>query len=166
MNDNSAVAANTHPGPRFGLEDVTPALAREWLKHRVQGNCPINPARVEKLRQDIERNGYNSREAIVFDAAGALLDGQHRVTAISLIPDGFAARALVQRGGAVRLTLVSREYSAAWSTTMNDETSRGLDGLRRFAEALARPEARGLVPFLLEELRRRGLIDSAGRYVP
>lgn len=82
------------------FENTTPALARKWLKHRVQGNRSIDPRHVEWLRRAIERRGYDSSEPISFNLAGALIDGQHRATAISLMPDHFVARVLVWRGPA------------------------------------------------------------------
>lgn len=80
------------------LIDVTPKMAREFLKHNKQ-NRPLRPSHVETLRSSFERGEYvTTHQGIAFDDEGVLLDGQHRLTAISLMTDGYSFPMLVTRG--------------------------------------------------------------------
>lgn len=77
---------------------VTPRLAREWLK-RNSKNRPIRPSHVETLRASFERGEYvMTHQGIAFGDDGELIDGQHRLTAISLLPDGVTFPMLVSHG--------------------------------------------------------------------
>lgn len=72
------------------LVSVTPSLAREWLKKNTK-NRPIRPSHVETLRQALARGEQvTTHQGIAFDTEGELIDGQHRLTAISLMPEGFS----------------------------------------------------------------------------
>jgi hypothetical protein len=71
------------------LVSVTPSLAREWLKKNIK-NRAIRPSHVETLRQALTRGEQvTTHQGIAFDTEGELIDGQHRLTAISLMPEGF-----------------------------------------------------------------------------
>lgn len=72
------------------LVSVTPSLAREWLKKNTK-NRPIRPSHVETLRQALVRGEQvTTHQGIAFDTEGELIDGQHRLAAISLMTDGFS----------------------------------------------------------------------------
>jgi hypothetical protein len=76
---------------------VTPAMARQWLK-RNSNNRPIRPSHVENLRLAFERGEYVlTHQGVAFSDDGVLIDGQHRLTAISLLPDGMSFPMLVTR---------------------------------------------------------------------
>ena len=80
------------------LVNVTPALAREWLKRNTK-NRPLRPSHVETLRQAFARGEYvTTHQGIAFDLEDELVDGQHRLQAISLMPDGFSVTMLVTGG--------------------------------------------------------------------
>jgi hypothetical protein len=80
------------------MVDVTPKLAREWLRFNTN-NRPLRPSHVEALRASFERGEYVfTHQGIAFDSDGAVADGQHRLTAISLLPDGWSFPMLVTRG--------------------------------------------------------------------
>lgn len=69
---------------------VTPKMARDWLKSNTK-NRPIRNGHVETLRASFERGEFvHTHQGIGFDAEGTLIDGQHRLTAISLLPDGMS----------------------------------------------------------------------------
>lgn len=62
---------------------VTPALARAWLEHN-EGNRQINRTHVADLARDMTDGRFRlTHQPIAFDAAGNLIDGQHRLTAIA-----------------------------------------------------------------------------------
>lgn len=83
---------------KTAIVEVTPKLAREWLKANTE-NRPLRPSHVETLRASFERGEYvMTHQGVAFDDDGVLLDGQHRLTAISLLPDYFTFPMLVTRG--------------------------------------------------------------------
>lgn len=80
------------------VAQVTPRIAREWLKHNTQ-NRALRPSHVETLRCSFERGEYTmTHQGIGFDADGVLIDGQHRLTAIGMLDDGMVFPMLVTRG--------------------------------------------------------------------
>lgn len=80
------------------IVEVTPKVAREWLKQNTH-NRPLRPSHVETLRASFERGEYvMTHQGIAFDDDGVLVDGQHRLTAITLLPDGASFQMLVTRG--------------------------------------------------------------------
>lgn len=80
------------------LVNVTPALAREWLKRNTK-NRPLRPSHVETLRQAFARGEFvTTHQGIAFDMDDELVDGQHRLQAISLMPDGFSVTMQVSTG--------------------------------------------------------------------
>lgn len=80
------------------LVSVTPPMAREMLKKNTK-NRQIRPLHVETLRQSFERGEQvTTHQGIAFDTEGILIDGQHRLSAIALMPDGFSFPMLVTWG--------------------------------------------------------------------
>lgn len=80
------------------LMNLTPQRARELLLMNTN-NRAIRNSRVETLRASFERGEYVlSHQGIAFDEDGTVIDGQHRLTAISLLPDTFSFPMLVTRG--------------------------------------------------------------------
>lgn len=64
------------------LEYITPSTAAEYLSTQTR-NRKLRPRHVAALRRDITRGDWQlTAAAIAFDATGALIDGQHRLTAI------------------------------------------------------------------------------------
>lgn len=84
---------------KTAIIDITPALAREWLKANTD-NRPLRSGHVDALRSAFERGEYKqTHQGIAFDDRGVLLDGQHRLQAIALIDDPDASfPMLVSRG--------------------------------------------------------------------
>ncbi|GAB3773793.1 hypothetical protein GCM10028796_46920 [Ramlibacter monticola] len=79
------------------IERVTPRIAREWMKLNV-GNRPLRVGHVEMFHAMFGRGEFvTSIQGIAFDEDGNLMDGQHRLTAISLLPDGWEGRIVVWR---------------------------------------------------------------------
>lgn len=66
---------------------VTPKMARDWLKKN-EANRPLRPGVVERLHSAFERGEWKvTHQGIAFAASGRLLDGQHRLTFISQLPE-------------------------------------------------------------------------------
>lgn len=63
------------------VETITPAKAEEYLAHNVK-NRTIRKRHLEKMVHDLEKGRWHMNgSSIVFDDAGILLDGQHRLNA-------------------------------------------------------------------------------------
>ena len=92
--------------PSIETIDVTPALAKEWLTRNMR-NRPASTVTIEKYRRDMaDGNWQFTGDAIRFDAAHNLIDGQHRLSAIAAMPPRFAVPLLVIKGLEQRSQLV------------------------------------------------------------
>jgi hypothetical protein len=70
------------------LQIVTPERAREWLKKNTD-NRRLRPFAVDELHGAWERGEWKvTHQGIAFSKSGRLLDGQHRLTFISQLPEG------------------------------------------------------------------------------
>lgn len=82
--------------PAYKVVDVTPALAEQWLKRNTH-NRNIRDRVVLAYARDMEAGNWaENGEAIKFAADGTLLDGQHRLNAVTLA--GKTVRMLVVTG--------------------------------------------------------------------
>lgn len=71
-----------HPDPSVEIVDVTPQLAETWLS-RNPNNRNLRRAVVDSYARDIAAGRWRlNGESIKFGAAGHLLDGQHRLSAV------------------------------------------------------------------------------------
>lgn len=69
---------------KIGLETITPDLARRYIDSQVE-NRNVREARVKQWAQDMSRGEFPATaQPIMFDTAGRLIDGQHRLHAIIL----------------------------------------------------------------------------------
>lgn len=83
---------------RTEIEKINAAKAVQYLK-RNDDNRPLRKTVVENLKEAWLRGEYvMSHQGIAFDTAGNLVDGQHRLTALSEMPPNFTAEMLVCRG--------------------------------------------------------------------
>lgn len=74
--------------------NITPAKAKKWLEHNDPNNRVIAWTRVETMANDMRADAWVlTHEAICFNAAGVLIDGQHRLHAI--VQAGIAVKMLV-----------------------------------------------------------------------
>lgn len=65
------------------MVQITPATAKFWLAHSI-GNRNIRRAEVVKMKHDIESGNFHyNGNSIVFSDTHKLMDGHHRLTAIS-----------------------------------------------------------------------------------
>lgn len=75
--------------------NVTPAIARMWLTHNTS-NRPLRNAVVERLGRIWARGEWKlTHQGIAFAPDGTLLDGQHRLTFISRLPEDAVVPMLV-----------------------------------------------------------------------
>ncbi len=73
---------------RTEIINVTPQMASDWLKKNTE-NRPLRRTVVSHFKEAIIRGEYvASHQGIAFAEDGTLLDGQHRLTAISELRDG------------------------------------------------------------------------------
>jgi len=80
------------------IMQVTPELARSWLKGNTH-NRPLHRIQVLNLRGRFERGEWRlSNDAITIAADGTIVNGQHRLTMISELPNGAAVSLLVMTG--------------------------------------------------------------------
>lgn len=126
---------------------VTPKMARDWLKANSK-NRPIRNAHVETLRASFARGEYvMTHQGIAFADDGELIDGQHRLSAIALLEDGFQFPMLVSTGlqresafGVVDATQCKRNTSDALGI------DRGLGECANVAAKIYLGRANGLTP--------------------
>lgn len=82
------------------IVNVTPQMASDWLKLNTD-NRPLRRSVVDGFKYALMRGEYiTTHQGIAFSDKGVLLDGQHRLTAISELRDG-AYQMLVVRGVSV-----------------------------------------------------------------
>jgi hypothetical protein len=81
---------------KFEEMTVTPDLARKWLEANASFNRPVRVSRVRYFRVLYESGGFRTTpQGIAFSTSGWLIDGQHRLVALSQMPEGFAIRLVV-----------------------------------------------------------------------
>lgn len=77
---------------------VTPGIAHNWLESNTI-NRPLRKSVVESYVAAYMRGEHRlTHQGIAFAESGELLDGQHRLTAISQMPSTFSAELMVTRG--------------------------------------------------------------------
>lgn len=66
------------------LEDVSPAIAKEWLdKHNTDNYRTFKPRNIERYARDMSAGHWRlTSETVKFDRSGVLADGQNRLAAI------------------------------------------------------------------------------------
>lgn len=127
---------------------MTPAIAREYLKRNVS-NRPIRPTVVEGLKDIFERGEYvQTHQGVAFDVTGNLIDGQHRLSAIAMMPEEFCVPILVTRGlpeEAYRVTDIGLKRSNADVLHIQ----QGLAAVARYMARMVERHASSISPTLL-----------------
>lgn len=77
---------------------ITPAMARELLQHNTRNRRLRDPKVKTYLAAYLRGEHVLTHQGIAFDKEGILLDGQHRLEAMALMPDGWEFPMLVTRG--------------------------------------------------------------------
>jgi hypothetical protein len=71
--------------PRNGLYELRSADASQLLAGALK-NRPISEARIQRFAADMRRNAWSENgEPVILDYDGRLLDGQHRMRALTLV---------------------------------------------------------------------------------
>ncbi|WP_445520508.1 hypothetical protein [Streptomyces sp. NEAU-174] len=89
MNHSSVTALPLHDlssnnEPTVEVVTVTPALAKSWLQRNTH-NRNLRPRAVSDYARDMAAGKWQQNgEAVKFASNGALLDGQHRLTAVTV----------------------------------------------------------------------------------
>jgi len=82
---------------RSRVETITPAKAKTWLAEHNAENRNLRKAWVSKLAEAMRRGEWQvTHQGIAFDDDGVLLDGQHRLAAVT--EAGKSVQMLVSRG--------------------------------------------------------------------
>lgn len=127
---------------------ITPPVAREWLKRNVL-NRPLRSSVVDALKTAFLRGEYKvTHQGIAFDQDGNLLDGQHRLTAIGMMPENFSIEMLVARGlscDAFQAIDIGLKRSAG--DVLN--VPQGLAAISRFMAAIVETQKNAITPQLL-----------------
>jgi len=101
---------------------VSSSTAANWLERNAR-NRPISTFTVERYRKDMaEGRWVYAADPIRFDSMGALLDGQHRLTALASVPE-LTVPFLVVRGLPTESQLVmdqGRKRSAGQQLALKD----------------------------------------------
>jgi hypothetical protein len=80
------------------IMQVTPSMARKWLIGNTR-NRPLRPLHVQRLKESFERGEYvMTHQGIAFCNDGTIADGQHRLSAIALLPEHSSFPMLVTHG--------------------------------------------------------------------
>lgn len=128
---------------------VTPAMAREWLERNTD-NRPLRPGVVDGFLNAYRRGEWKiTHQGIAFSKTGRLLDGQHRLTFISELPDKTVVPMNVSND------LEEDAFDCidqGFKRTVSDlyMVSAGLVAVGRFMCKLAITERAGITPQLLK----------------
>lgn len=108
--------------PKVSVVSVTPEMAQRWLK-RNDNNRNLRALTVTQYARDMVNGRWQvTGESIKFNAAGVLLDGQHRLAAI--VKAGVTIQLVVMRGipdAAKRVMDTGRARTASDALTMKGE---------------------------------------------
>jgi hypothetical protein len=126
---------------------VTPQMAREWLE-RNSDNRPLRPGVVDGFLAAYRRGEWRlTHQGIAFAKSGRLLDGQHRLTFISELPD----KSVVPMNVTADLdedTFDSIDQGFKRTTSDLYSVSGGLVAVARFIIKIAIPDRTGITPQL------------------
>ncbi len=105
------------------VEEITPAMAKEYLLKNVDNYRKIQRSKVSRYADDIKKGQWAlNGETIVFGEDGMLKDGQHRLAAI--IMAGKPVKTLVVRGVADEVSIFN---VGTMRTTNHIVKAAGLD---------------------------------------
>jgi hypothetical protein len=114
---------------------ITPAMANNWLATNTI-NRQMRRSVVDGLIAAFKRGEYQlTHQGIAFAESGELLDGQHRLQAISEMPSTFAVDMAVSRGlGRDAFRVIDKGLKRSHSDTLGIQT--GHAAVARFLAAL------------------------------
>ncbi len=114
---------------------ITPAMASQWLASNTI-NRRLRRSVVDGLVAAFKRGEYQlTHQGIAFADSGELLDGQHRLAAISEMPESFSVEMIVTRGLPVdAFRVIDKGLKRSHSDTLGIQT--GHAAVARFLAAL------------------------------
>lgn len=126
---------------------VTPAMAREWLERNTD-NRPLRPGVVDGFLNAYRRGEWKiTHQGIAFAKSGRLLDGQHRLTFISQLPDKTVVPMNVSNDlDEDAFDSIDQGFKRTTSDLYG--VSGGLVAAARFMIKLALPDRSGITPQL------------------
>lgn len=83
---NPVLAQSQYPLPSEAqILPVTPELASDWRQHRTyENNRKVSPAVTARYQRDMEAGLWKlTRQGLIFDTLGKVIDGGHRVAALA-----------------------------------------------------------------------------------
>lgn len=83
---NPVLAESQYPLPSEAqILLVTPEMASDWISHRTYNrNRRISPSVVRKYIEDMTSGRWKTtRQGLIFDTQGKIIDGQHRLSAVA-----------------------------------------------------------------------------------
>lgn len=128
---------------------ITPAMAREWLE-RNKDNRPLRPGIVDGFLSAFRRGEWKiTHQGIAFAKSGRLLDGQHRLTFISQLPDNIVVPMNVSNDlDEEAFDSIDQGYKRTVSDLYG--VSGGLVAVGRFMSKIAISERTGVTPQFLK----------------
>jgi hypothetical protein len=111
--DSTVQAPEAHSEFRHSFVEVTPELAEEWLENPFERQRALRDHHVILLAEEMEAGTFIPHSAVVFaelDGKSYLIDGQHRLKAISLY--GQPVKMPVIRRGAISMKQIEEWYSS------------------------------------------------------
>lgn len=134
------------------IADITPTIALGWLSSNAI-NRRLRLGDVGKWKAIFARGEYHlTHQGIAFSTSGRLLDGQHRLTAISEMPSGFSVKMMVT-AGLDDAAFIALDGGMKRTHADNLGISTGLAAVARYTASLQDKEKSGLttaqiVPFV------------------
>jgi hypothetical protein len=125
---------------------VTPKMAKSMLECNYAGNRPLKEFRVAPLRDAYTRGEWKlTHQGIAFTTDGHLIDGQHRLTMISELPDGTEVPMVVTTGLSAETFDVIDQGKPR---TIQDVygTSEGLAAVARVFASIVNTSKSGMTP--------------------
>ena len=147
---------------------LTPGIALEWLK-RNDANRPFSRDSARLLAAEMD-HGYwrENGESIIFDTAGVLIDGQHRMQAVLNSGHEYLAPVITgieprvrptvdtgkKRSGAQNLQMAGEKNASILSATLTLWKGYEARDLRAMTHpASSAPERRTTIPRIMEDLK-------------
>lgn len=128
--------------------NVTPQMAADWLAFNT-GNRPLRRAGVESLKSAFLRGEYvQTHQGIAFSASGELIDGQHRLTAISELRDGVFPMQVTRGALDPSFAVIDIGIKRTAADSLKEEDKRLVESARLIA-AMCNTKRSSITPTML-----------------
>lgn len=131
---------------QVNIVSVSPSLASEWLQRNID-NRPLRRAWVEAFKGIFTRGEYiETHQGVAFAKSGRLLDGQHRLTAVAEMPEGFRVSMLVATDLPDEAFLALDQGGKRTTSDILSESPRLVEVARLLASIHAGSRGSGITP--------------------